>query len=191
MSNIKLGWINEFDTLVVNYVATFFMLDTFCSSSKLLKTFTGHTDSVYSIDYSTFDGKQLLCSASCDNTIRVWDVDTNKQVQILNEDLLAVSCVKFSQYYHYNYGRHIICSVCGEDIRFWDIKDNRQFQIFSKYEFQVCDIEFSPFNSGRYLCSGSHENTILLLDVETSKQLHVFNGHGAAITTKMKVIVLV
>ncbi|ETO35368.1 WD-40 repeat protein, partial [Reticulomyxa filosa] len=30
---------------------------------------------------------------------------------------------------------------------------------------------------GRYLCSGSDDNTICLWDVETSKSLHVFNGH--------------
>ncbi|ETO35373.1 hypothetical protein RFI_01690, partial [Reticulomyxa filosa] len=40
-----------------------------------------------------------------------------------------------------------------------------------------CGIEFSSFNGGRYLCSGSRDNTIRLWDVETSKSLHVFNGH--------------
>ncbi|ETO00615.1 hypothetical protein RFI_36825, partial [Reticulomyxa filosa] len=58
--------------------------DNFRSSSKLLKNFTGHTDFVYSIDYSTFDG-QFICSGSSDNTVRVWDVDNNKQIQSFNE----------------------------------------------------------------------------------------------------------
>ncbi|ETO00627.1 WD-40 repeat protein, partial [Reticulomyxa filosa] len=38
-------------------------------------------------------------------------------------------------------------------------------------------MEFSPFNNGRYLCSGSYDNTIRLWDVETSKSLHIFSGH--------------
>ncbi|ETO16160.1 WD repeat-containing protein [Reticulomyxa filosa] len=54
---------------------------------------------------------------------------------------------------------------------------------YSKHLHNVCahiiqhGIEFSLFNGGRYLCSGSFDNTICLCDVETSKLLHVFNGH--------------
>ncbi|ETO35372.1 WD-40 repeat protein, partial [Reticulomyxa filosa] len=92
----KLGWINEFDKLVVNYVSSFvhsffktlmstvFMFETFCSSSKLINTLTEHTGRVWSIDYSTFDDCQLICSGSDDKTVRVWDVDNNKQIQSFN-----------------------------------------------------------------------------------------------------------
>ncbi|ETO01258.1 hypothetical protein RFI_36184, partial [Reticulomyxa filosa] len=62
-------------------------------------------------------------------------------------------------------------------IRFWDFKHNKQLQLFNEYVLNVRGIEFSPFNCGRYLCSGSYDNTIRLWDVETSKSLHVFNGH--------------
>ncbi|ETO00844.1 WD-40 repeat-containing protein, partial [Reticulomyxa filosa] len=65
-----------------NHIPNF---DSFCSSSKLLKTFTGHTDIVWSIDYSTFDDGQFICSGSSDKTVRVWDVDNNKQIQSFNE----------------------------------------------------------------------------------------------------------
>ncbi|ETN98458.1 hypothetical protein RFI_39040, partial [Reticulomyxa filosa] len=59
-----------------------FSFDLFCSSSKLLKTFHGHTSIVYSIDYSTFDDGQYLCSGSNDYTVRIWDAETNKQIQL-------------------------------------------------------------------------------------------------------------
>ncbi|ETO36064.1 protein kinase, partial [Reticulomyxa filosa] len=52
-----------------------------------------------------------------------------------------------------------------------------QLQIFSGHTRGVYGIEFSSFNCGRYLCSGSYDNTIRLWDVETSKSLHVFKGH--------------
>ncbi|ETO36122.1 WD-40 repeat protein, partial [Reticulomyxa filosa] len=106
ISNIKLGWINNFNKLVANYVtfllffkqiylfflsllltqaATFFTFDTFCSSSKLINTFTGHANSVCSVDYSTFDDCQFICSGSYDRTVRAWDVDNNKQIQSFNK----------------------------------------------------------------------------------------------------------
>ncbi|ETO06131.1 WD-repeat protein [Reticulomyxa filosa] len=181
--NIKLGWIHDFDKLVANYIATVFILDTFISSSKLIKTFCGHIDNVWSIDYSTFDCNHLLCSGSSDATIRVWDIDANKQIQLLNnENSSSVYCVKFSSYHYHNYHRNIIC-FCSYDntIRFWDIKDNQQLQIFNEHTRWVGGIEFSSFNGGRYLCSGSADTTMRLWDVETSKSLHVFDGHTSAV----------
>ncbi|ETO34717.1 hypothetical protein RFI_02373, partial [Reticulomyxa filosa] len=50
-----------------------FNFDLFRSSSKLINTFTGHTSSVFSIDCSTFDDCQFICSGSADGTVRVWD----------------------------------------------------------------------------------------------------------------------
>ncbi|ETN97510.1 hypothetical protein RFI_40019, partial [Reticulomyxa filosa] len=86
--NIKLGWIKDFDKIIVNYVSsfayTFFMFDTFRSSSKLNKTFTGHAGTVFSIDYSTFDDCQFICSGSYDKTVCVWDIDNN-QIQSFDE----------------------------------------------------------------------------------------------------------
>ncbi|ETO34532.1 hypothetical protein RFI_02563 [Reticulomyxa filosa] len=61
------------------------MLDTFCSSSKLLKIFHGHLDCVNN-----------------DKTVRVWYVNNNKQIQSFNKHSHYVKCVKFSQYHSHN-----------------------------------------------------------------------------------------
>ncbi|ETO36140.1 hypothetical protein RFI_00923 [Reticulomyxa filosa] len=154
------------------------MFDTFSSSSKLINTFTGHTKIVYSIDYSTFDNCQFICSGSRDKTVRVCDVDNNKQIQSFDGHLDSVRCVKFSSYYYHNNRQSVICSSSDDNtIRFWDFKHNKQLEILNEHADSVCGIEFSPFNGGRYLCSGSLDKTICLWDVETSKSLHAFNGH--------------
>ncbi|ETO23390.1 WD-40 repeat-containing protein [Reticulomyxa filosa] len=154
-----------------------FILESFCSTSKLLKTFNGHTEFANSIDYSTFDDRQFICSGSHDGTVRVWDVDTNKQIKSFKH-LDWVHYVKFSQYYYHNNHRNIICFSAEDNaIHFWDFKDNKQLQAFNGHTDVIYEIEFSSFSGGRYLCSGSDDKTIRLWDVETSKSLHVFNEH--------------
>ncbi|ETO34701.1 hypothetical protein RFI_02389 [Reticulomyxa filosa] len=158
------------------------MFEIFRVSSKLLKSFTGHTDKVNSIDYSTFDYGQFICSGSHDKTVRVWNIETNKQIQSFNGHSSYVYSVKFSPYHYYNHCCNIICSSSYDGIiRFWDIKSNRQLQIFSKHMGWVGSIEFSSFSGGRYLCSGSSDTTIRLWDVETSKSLYIFNGHAMTV----------
>ncbi|ETO33318.1 G-protein beta WD-40 repeats containing protein [Reticulomyxa filosa] len=158
------------------------MLDIFRVSSHLLTAFTGHTDFVYSIDISTFNDCQLICSGSYDKTVRVWDVETSKQIQSFNKHSAWVYCAKFSPYHYYNHNQNVICSSsANKTIRFWDFKHNRQLQEFNGHNKWVGGLEFSPFNGGRYLCSGSGDNTVRLWDVETSKPLHVFNGHEYSI----------
>ncbi|ETO34688.1 hypothetical protein RFI_02403, partial [Reticulomyxa filosa] len=171
--NIKLGWIKDFDKLVINYASIVFMFEVFRSSSKLINTFTGHTNNVWSIDYSTLGDCQLICSGSADKTVRVWDVDNNKQIQSFNGHSNSVYCARFSSYHYHNSHQNVICSSSYDNtIRFWDFKNNKQLQIFNGHTEGVNGIEFSPFNGGRYLCSGSNDNTIRLWDVETLKSLH-------------------
>ncbi|ETO07195.1 F-box and wd40 domain protein, partial [Reticulomyxa filosa] len=142
-----------------------------------MNTFTGHNGIVWNIDYSIFDDCQFICSGSKDETICVWDVGNNKLFQSFHKHLGSVNCVKFSPYHYYKYRQNVISSSSHDGtIRFWDFKDNQQLQIF-KHSDHVGGIEFSQFTCGRYLCFGSYNNTINLLDVEIPKSLHVFNGH--------------
>ncbi|ETO10888.1 WD-40 repeat protein, partial [Reticulomyxa filosa] len=76
-------------------------------SSKLIKTFDGHTNTVNSIDYSTFDDFQFICSGSDDKTVRVWNIDSNKQIQSFNGHSDYVCCVKFSRYHYHNNRQNI------------------------------------------------------------------------------------
>ncbi|ETN97295.1 WD-40 repeat protein, partial [Reticulomyxa filosa] len=141
-------------------------------------TFTGHTGRVWGIDYSVFDNCQLICSGSYDHIVRIWDIETNKQIQSFNGHSSCVYGVKFSQYHYHSHHHNVVCSSSSDKtIRFWDIKENQQLKIFNGHASGVIGIEFSPFNNGRYLCSGSFDKTICLWDVETSKSLHAFNGH--------------
>ncbi|ETO01823.1 G-protein beta WD-40 repeats containing protein, partial [Reticulomyxa filosa] len=167
--NIKLGWIHDFDKLLSImlcclficfslYATTILMFEIFYPLSKLLKTLNVHTNIVWSIDNSTLDNSQFICSGSRDNTVRVWDLENNKQIQSFNGHSGDIYCVKFSPYH--NHYRSVICSSSlDRTIRFWDFKHNQQLQVFNGHTGYVAGIEFSSFSSGRYLCSGSDDKT--------------------------------
>ncbi|ETN97569.1 WD-40 repeat protein [Reticulomyxa filosa] len=171
---------NNFSTSINNMQSTLnFEL---ARSFELTGTFFGHANCVNSIDCSTFDSCQFICSGSDDKTVRVWDIDNDKQIQLFNGHLGPVYCAKFSSYYYHNHRQNVVCSSSDDKtIRFWNIRHNEQLKVFNRHTDGVIGIEFSSFNSGRYLCSGLWDNTICLWDVETSKLLHVFNEHEHAV----------
>ncbi|ETO11762.1 F-box and wd40 domain protein, partial [Reticulomyxa filosa] len=218
---------------LLTQATTFFIFDTFRSSSKLISTFTGHTDNVWNIDYSTFADCQFICSGSSDQTVRVCDVDNNKQIQSFNGHSEEVYCVKFSSYHYHNHRQNVICSSSfDKTIRFWDFKHNKELQIFNGHTSGVCvvdicvmghmtkqfvygmlkhqnyyafsmDMKIMSFvlifphckvrtimitimkvvigvigGNGYTICSGSWK-IIRIWDIETTKQLNVFEEHDS------------
>ncbi|ETO12943.1 WD-40 repeat protein [Reticulomyxa filosa] len=176
--DIKLGWINNFNKIIINYVMLFFyFLFKYLLLFNIITTFIGHVSCVYSIDYSIFNDKQFICSGSTDCAVVVWNIDS-EQIQVSKVYSDYVYCVRFSQYHYHNHHCNVICSASNNKIiHFWDFKNDQQLKTFNEHTDRVCGIEFSSFNGGRYLCSASGDKTVRLWDIETSKSLHIFNGH--------------
>ncbi|ETO07548.1 WD-40 repeat protein [Reticulomyxa filosa] len=149
------------------------MFDTFRSSSKLINTFTGHTNWVLSIDYSTFDDCQFIYSGLNDKTVRVWDVDNNKQIQSFNEHSSNLRYVKFSSHHCHNHRQSIISSSSDKIIDLWDVETSRSLHIFNGYENTVWCVDISPLQSN----NNNNDNTIRIWDIETNKQFNVFKVH--------------
>ncbi|ETO12712.1 hypothetical protein RFI_24663 [Reticulomyxa filosa] len=63
--------------------------------------FNGHTSDVYAVEYSPFVIKNssgnlnVICSGSLDNTIRFWDVRSNKNELYVMKLDEGISCLKF------------------------------------------------------------------------------------------------
>ncbi|ETO35379.1 hypothetical protein RFI_01685, partial [Reticulomyxa filosa] len=68
-----------------------------------IQVFNGHTDQVLSVKYSPFviknsiGNSNVICSGSLDNTIRFWDIRSNKnELCVIKEDS-GILCLKFLQ----------------------------------------------------------------------------------------------
>ncbi|ETO08107.1 hypothetical protein RFI_29281, partial [Reticulomyxa filosa] len=121
--NIKIGWINDLDKIIKYF--------------ELLKILQGHEMSVRSVKFSS-NGNTIV-SSSEDETIRIWDVKTGKQIKILNGHIDCINNVIFSLDENY-----IISCSNDKTIRLWDIKTGKEKIKLEGHLNSVYDINISP-----------------------------------------------
>ncbi|ETO15310.1 hypothetical protein RFI_22054, partial [Reticulomyxa filosa] len=75
-------------------------------SDKQIQVFNGHRDAVWSVEYSPFvikdsiGNSNVICSVSWDDTIRFWDIRSNKNELYLikgYDEYRGIMCLKFLQ----------------------------------------------------------------------------------------------
>lgn len=114
------------------------------------------------------DGTQLVLAAD-DNTARVWNVLTGKQVLILSGHLADVTSVRYSPD-----GRRIVTTSQDNTARIWDASNGEQLAQVAHIGM-VFDAAFSP--DGKTLATASADLTARVWDIATGKQLQLFSGH--------------
>ncbi len=79
-----------------------------------MRTLTGHSDWVLSVAYSP-DGR-YLASGSYDNTIKIWEVATGKELRNLTGYYLPVNSVVYSPD-----GRYLASGSGDKTIKIWRV----------------------------------------------------------------------
>ncbi|ETO02487.1 hypothetical protein RFI_34943, partial [Reticulomyxa filosa] len=186
--------------------AIIFMFETLRSYSKLLKTFTGHTNCVNAIDYFEFGDCKLICSGSDDKIVRVWNIENNKQIQLFDDikirqlQVFKEQCVpvRRMEFSTFNCDRYLCSVSLDKTIRLLDAEAFKILHIFNGHEGGVRSIDISPLHinyknknknnsvgviggNGYKIFSGSDDKTIRIWYIETTKQLNVFKGHDMVV----------
>ena len=127
-----------------------------------------HQSSIYSVDFSP-DGK-TIASGSYDNTVRLWEVSTGKELAVFKINGGSAFSVAFSPN-----GKTIAAGLQDDTVRLLDISTGNELAVFNGHSFYVSSIAFSP--DGKIIASGSHDNTVRLWEISTGNELAVLKAH--------------
>ena len=127
------------------------------------------TDAVLSVAFSP-DGR-LLVSASKDRTIRLWRVDTQKQIAQLQGHTNWVHPVVFSAD-----GKLLASASRDNTARLWDVATKTQIAELKGHINWVRAVAFNSY--GNLLASASEDKTVRLWDVATKTQIAQLEGHS-------------
>jgi WD40 repeat protein/tRNA A-37 threonylcarbamoyl transferase component Bud32 len=134
----------------------------------LVTTLTGHSSSVTSVAFSP--DSRTLASGSWDKTIKLWDVQSQREIAALTGHSNWVTSVAFSP------DGRTLASGSYKTIKLWDVQSQREIATLTGHSNWVKSVAFSP--DGRRLASGSEENTIKLWDVQSHREITTLTGHS-------------
>ncbi|MBW4610622.1 MAG: AAA-like domain-containing protein [Hassallia sp. WJT32-NPBG1] len=149
-----------------------FSLQTILPKIREQNRLEGHSSLVRSVTFSP-DGK-TLAFASDDKTIKLWNLETKKQITTLNGHSSRVLSVTFSPD-----GKTLASASDDNTIKLWNTTTGKEITTLNGHSSGVLSVTFSP--DGKTLASASTDKTIKLWNLDTKKQITTLNGHSSAV----------
>lgn len=125
-------------------------------SGERIKRFKGHGTFVNSVGVAR-RGPQLVCSASDDGTIRLWD-SRKRGCQQTFQNIYQVTSVTFN-----DTAEQIISGGIDNFIKVWDLRKNSLLYKMQGHVDTVTGMAVSP--DGSYLLSTAMDNTVRIWDI--------------------------
>jgi WD40 repeat protein/mono/diheme cytochrome c family protein len=120
----------------------------------------------------TKDGR-FVAFASADKTVRLWDVEGNRDARRCIGHTASLWSVAFSPD-----GKRILSGGKDATLRLWEAETGRELRKFEGHDDLVTTLAFSP--DGKRALSGGFEGEVFLWDLEKDKPLADFTFAGKA-----------
>jgi WD40 repeat protein len=173
------------------------------SNGKTVRVLKGHTDFVQKAVFSPDNKNVLTLGGNTDQTVRLWDVETGKQIYSVPSSGSGVALF-FSpdgqtfyagdNIYNTSDGRQIqsrggILAISA-DGKFGvtnhgldaDLLDTNSLQLIRTFSGHIDSVESAAFSGdGKWLVTGSRDNTARVWDVASGKLVQILSGHTAGV----------
>ncbi|ETO08207.1 hypothetical protein RFI_29184 [Reticulomyxa filosa] len=106
----------------------------------------------------------MIVSCSDDETVRLWDVESGREIRKLEGHSNYVNYAKFSPD-----GNKIVSCSKDKTVRLWDVSSGRQIQKLEGHSNSIYEVHFSP--DGRSIVSCSLDQSVRCWQLETNSAL--------------------
>ena len=135
-------------------------------------TFTGHKVQVYGVAFSP-DG-ETLATASDDEVVILWNVETQNRAATLTGHKHSVTAVAFSP------DGKTLATACGDEtVILWNVETRDRAATLNGHKNPVNRVVFSP--DGKTLAAASGVGVVILWNVETRDRAATLDGHEYAV----------
>lgn len=136
------------------------------ASGDLLRTLSGHTDTINSVAFSP-DGKHMLTGAGpADLTARLWDTTTGEELRAFKGHGNSISSVAFSPD-----GGQVLTGSLDGTARLWDTATGEQLRHFSGHGGAVYAVAFAP--DGKAVLTGGADKTAKLWHLDDADLVRI------------------
>lgn len=132
-----------------------------------------------SIDTATFspDSEKIVIIQK-DGISKIWDIETGKQVAVLEEPTDSVDNVVFSPD-----SKKIVISSGDGTAKIWNAGTGKQMAVLDKHTDSIHSMKFSP--DGKKIVTASDDRTAIIWDAESGNQLAILDKHKSIVASAM------
>lgn len=147
-----------------------------CSSGRVTRPWQAHDGAISAMCATTTDGEEKLVTAGADRTVRVWDIQNWKLLDLYHGHSTSISALAVV-----STGDLIASGGIDGQIKLWPMPRDQGEAVFQATEGAMTSFAIS--DDGRWLACAQY-NKIHLLDFQaTPPAERVFEGHVGMVTT--------
>ncbi|MBT21430.1 hypothetical protein CMK17_15965 [Candidatus Poribacteria bacterium] len=141
--------------------------------SRVRLVLEGHSGSVNSAIYSP--GGQRIVTGSSDNTAKVWDANTGKELFTLKSHDGYVKSVAYGPD-----GQRIVTASADKTAKVWDAETEKELMTLQGHDGYVNSAVYS-LDGQRIVTAGRSDKTAKIWDAQTGQELMTLQGHDGSV----------